>query len=212
MSIFHIRLRVIENNSFFVRMTNKVVIINAFEPTDFFIDQLSKEYEDVLIARNIVPEILFVSTMNFSFTPFPEQYSFDTLEYDLQKCVRAIKNASTVAFFTSEKKEKPMPIFRQLVSRLFHLKSGMINSDIWGHVSAYSKVLRIITVLDDPETWKAFHNSKNRSVVPMPKISFGLFGFGQIYSRTFGYLKGNDMLNPYAQKSLKAMRDMAEKD
>ncbi len=193
-------------------MTNRVVIINAFEPADFFITQLSKEYERTLKERNIAPEILFVNNMNFSFTPFPEQYAFDTLEYDLQKCVKAIKNASTVAFFTSTRKDKPMPIFRQLVSRLFHLKSGMINNDIWGNVSAYSKVLRIITVLDDPEIWKEFHNGKNRSVVPMPKISFGLFGFGQVYSRTFGYLKESDVLNSYAQKSLKAMRDMAEKD
>jgi hypothetical protein len=193
-------------------MTNKVVIVNAFEPVDFFIAQLSKEYENALKERNIIPEILFVNTMNFSFTPFPEQYSFDTLEYDLQKTVKAIKNASTVAFFTSTRKDKPMPIFGQLVSRLFHLKSGMINSDIWGNVSAYSKVLRIITVLDDPEIWAAFHNGKNISVVPMPKISFGLFGFGQVFSRTFGYLKESDVLNNYAKKSLKAMRDMAEKD
>lgn len=200
-----------ENNSFFAKMS-KVVIVNAFDQSDFFIARLSDEYEQALRERNIVPEILVVNTMHFSFTPFPEQYTFETLEYGLQKSVTAIRNASTVAFFTSSRKDKPMPIFGQFVSRLFHLKSGMINSDIWGHISAYSKVLRIITVLDDPEIWREFHNNKNRAVVPMPRISFGLFGFGQVYTRTFGYLKENDLLNDYAKKSQKAMRDMAEKD
>lgn len=193
-------------------MLGKVVIVNAFEPEDFFIAQLSIAYENALNERGIMPELLFVANMNFSFTPFPEQYTYNTLEYDLQKSVSLMKAATTVAFFTSTKKDKPMPIFRQFVSRLFHLKSGMINTDIWGAVNAYGKTLRIITVLEDPDTWKEFHNSRNRSIVPLPKVSFGLFGFGQIFSRTFGYLKDNDMQSKYAQKCIKAMKDMAEKD
>lgn len=190
----------------------KVVIVNAYHAGDFFIEQLSKAYETALKKRNIHPEVLYIPTMNFSFSPFPEQYSFDTLENDLQRSVKAIKQAATVAFFTSSKKDQQMPFLRQFVSRLFHLKFGTVNQGIWGHLSVHNKVLRIITVLEDPEVWAAFHNSRNRSLLPMPKISFGLFGFGQIYSRTFGYLKNNDMENAYAIKSLKAMQDMAEKD
>lgn len=191
---------------------NKVVIVNAYHAGDFFIENLSKEYENALRKRNIVPELLFVNKMNFSFSPFPEQYTFDTLENDLQKSVKAIKQAGTVAFFTSSTKDKQSPFFKQFVSRLFHLKFGTVNHDIWGQVSVYSKVLRIITVLDDPEIWAAFHQSRDRSLLPMPKVSLGLFGFGQIFSRTFGYLKNNDLQSAYAQKSLKAMGDMAQKD
>ena len=193
-------------------MAGKIVIINAFDGEDFFISKLYEEYENALMKRNMQPEILFVNQMNFSFTPFPEQYSFQSLEHDLQRSVSLIKEASTLAIFTSAKKDKASPVLKQFVSRLFHLKSGKVNSEIWGHISAYSKVLRIITVLDDPETWKAFHNNRKRSIVPLPKVSFGLFGFGQVFSRTFGYLKEDGLLNDYARKCLKAMRDMAEKD
>lgn len=193
-------------------MAGKVVIINAFESSDFFISKLCEAYEAALMERNIHPETLYVNQMTFSFTPFPEQFSYQSLEHDLQRSVSLIKGASTVAIFTSAKKEKTAPIFKQFVSRLFHLKAGKINSDIWGHINAYSKVMRIITVLDDPDTWRAFHNNKKRSIVPLPKVSFGLFGFGQVFSRTFGYLKEEGLLNDYAKKSLKAMRDMAEKD
>lgn len=194
-------------------MFSKVAIINAFEPENFFIAQLSKAYDDAIHERGISAELLFVNNMDFSFTPFPDQYTFDTLESDLQKSVEVIKSASTVAFFTSANRDKVVPIFTQFVSRLFHLKDGGINKDIWGdNVNVYSKVLRIITVLDDPETWKRFRNSRRASLVPVPKINFDLFGFGQIYSRTFGYLKDDTILNDYALKSMKAMVSMAEKD
>ncbi len=193
-------------------MLSKVVIINAFDPEDFFIAQLSKAYDDAIIERGISAELLFVNNMNFSFTPFPDQYTYESLEPDLQKSVDAIKGASTVAFFTSASRDKVVPIFTQFVSRLFHLKEGMINKEIWGNINAYSKTLRIITVLDDPDTWKQFRNNRKPSLVPMPKINFGLFGFGQIFSRTFGYLKEGYVLNEYALKSLKTMRVMADKD
>jgi hypothetical protein len=193
-------------------MSSKVVIINAFEPEDFFIAQLSKAYDNAIVEKGISAELLFVNNMNFSFTPFPEQYTYDDLESDLQKSVDAIKNASTVAFFTSANKEKVVPIFTQFVSRLFHLKEGRVNDGIWGNINAYSKTLRIITVLDDPDTWKQFRNNRKPSLVPMPKINFGLFGFGQVFSRTFGYLKEDFVLNEYALKSLNAMRVMADKD
>lgn len=189
-----------------------IVIVNAFDPDDFFISCLSKAYEATLHQRNLSTEALYINQMNFSYAPFPEQYTFDLLENDLKASVKAIRQASTVAIFTSTRADKQAPAFKQFVSRLFHLKSGGINTDIWGQVSVYNKVLRIITVLDDPELWQAFHQEKNRSVVPVPKVSFGLFGFGQVYSRTFGYLKQNDLETEYARKSLKAMRDMAEKD
>ncbi|WP_118975068.1 hypothetical protein [Taibaiella koreensis] len=193
-------------------MHSKVVIINAFEPEDFFIAQLSKAYDNAIVEKGISAELLFVNNMNFSFTPFPDQYTYETLEPDLQKSVDAIKGASTVAFFTSANRDKVIPIFTQYVARLFHLKEGTVNKDIWGYIDAYSKILRIITVLDDPDTWKQFRNNRKPSLVPMPKINFGLFGFGQIFSRTFGYLKEGYVLNEYAQKSIKAMRIMAEKD
>lgn len=200
------------NNLFFVFMLNQVVIVNAFELDDFFISQLSQEYEKYLVKRDIIPEVFYVNRMNFSFTPFPEQFTLQTLEQDLQRCVNAIKMASTLAIFTSTHKDQQTSAFRQFITRLFHLKSGIINHNIWGNMSAHNKVLRIITVLNDPHTWKEFHRNRNRWIVPMPKATFGLFGFGQIYSRTFGFLKDNDMNNVYAQKSLKAMRNMAEKD
>jgi len=193
-------------------MSSKVVIINAFEPEDFFIAQLSKAYDNALSEIGIAAELLFVNNMNFSFTPFPAEFTYDSLESDLQKSVDVIKRASTVAFFTSANKEKVVPIFTQFVSRLFHLKEGTINTDIWGNIHAYSKTLRIITVLDDPDTWKQFRNNRKPSLVPIPKINFGLFGFGQIYSRTFGYLKDGYVLNDYALKSMKLMSTIAEKE
>ena len=193
-------------------MSGKLVIINAFEPEDFFIAQLSKAYDNAIVERGITAELLFVNNMNFSFTPFPEQHTYETLESDLQKSVDAIKSAATVAFFTSANKDRVVPIFTQFVSRLFHLKEGMINRDIWGNSNAYSKTLRIITVLDDPETWKQFRNNRKPTLVPMPKINFGLFGFGQIYSKTFGFLKEDYVLNDYALKSMRTMRVIAEKD
>lgn len=189
-----------------------VVIINAFDPDDFFITRLSEAYEAALRRRNLNMEVLDLHRMNFSHTPFPEQYSFHTLEDDLKKSVEAIARASTVAVFASTRPDKPAPAFKQFVSRLFHLKAGRINAAIWGEINAHDKVLRIITVLDDPALWHAFHQRKNRAVVPVRKVSFGLFGFGQVYSRTFGYLRQNDLESAYAQKCLKAMSDMAEKD
>lgn len=193
-------------------MLNHVVIINAFDKNEEFIGKLSKVYEQALRSRGIVPEVLYVNNMTFSFSPFPEQYAFNTLEYDLQRSVSAIKAAPTVSIFTSTQKANQSPVFRQFFARLFHLKSGSINYDIWGNVLAYNKVLRIITVLDDPDIWKEFHKNRNKWVVPIPKASFGLFGFGQIYSRTFGYLKDNDINNEYGKKSVRAMQNMAEKD
>lgn len=194
-------------------MSSKVVIINAFEPENFFIAQLSKAYDDALHERGIAADLLFVNNMNFSFSPFADEFTFDTLESDLQKSVEMIKAAHTVAFFTSANRDRVVPVFTQFVSRLFHLKDGMINKEIWGDdVNVYSKVLRIITVLDDPETWKKFRNNRKASLVPIPKIDFDLFGFGQIYSRTFGYLKDDMVLNDYAMKCIKTMISMAAKD
>ncbi len=193
-------------------MSSKVVIINAFEPENFFIAQLSKAYDDALHERGIAAELLFVNNMNFSFSPFPDTFTFDDLEPDLQKSVELIQSASTVAFFTSANRDHVVPIFTEFVSRLFHLKDGGINTAIWGDVDAYRKVLRIITVLDDPETWKKFRNSRKATLVPVPKINFDLFGFGQIYSRTFGFLKDDLVLNDYAMKCIKTMVSMAAKD
>lgn len=193
-------------------MSSKVVIINAFEPENFFIAQLSKAYDNALHERGITAELLFVNNMNFSFSPFPDAFTFDDLEPDLQKSVELIQSASTVAFFTSANRDHVVPIFTEFVSRLFHLKDGGINTAIWGNVDAYRKVLRIITVLDDPETWKKFRNSRKASLVPVPKINFDLFGFGQIYSRTFGFLKDDMVLNDYALKCIKTMVSMAAKD
>ncbi|PSK93343.1 hypothetical protein [Taibaiella chishuiensis] len=193
-------------------MSSKVVIINAFEPENFFIAQLSKAYDDALHERGITAELLFVNNMNFSFSPFPDTFTFDELEPDLQKSVELIQAADTVAFFTSASRDHIVPVFTEFVSRLFHLKDGGINTGIWGDVDAYRKVLRIITVLDDPETWKKFRNNRKASLVPVPRINFDLFGFGQIYSRTFGFLKDDMVLNEYALKCIKTMVSMAEKD
>ena len=126
-----------------------VVIVNAFDPDDFFISRLSNAYEATLHQRNLSTEVLYINQMNFSYTPFPEQYTFTSLENDLKKSVRAIREASTVAIFTSTKPGKQAPAFTQVVYWLFHLKPGGINLDILGQISVYNKVLRIITVMDD---------------------------------------------------------------
>src|ERR1700712_1052044 len=108
-------------------MPGKIVIVNAFEPEDFFIRRLSQEYDNTIAGNGMISELLFVSTMYFSFAAFPQQYNFESLENDLQKCVTAIQKASTLVFFTSYKPNmKTNPAFAQFVERLFHLNNGEI--------------------------------------------------------------------------------------
>jgi hypothetical protein len=195
-------------------MSKNIVVINAFEPEDFFIRRLSQEYDNAIAENGMVSELLFLGSMYFSYTPFPQQYTFDTLENDLQKSVTAIKAASTLTFFTSyDPKKNTNPAFGQFISRLFHLDGGTINKEIWGEVNAYNKKVRIITVIDDEETWRKFKHNRSGSMLPLPinKINFKMFGFGAVYSSTFGYLQDN-VLNDYGLKCLSKMHELGGKD
>ncbi|MFT3936533.1 MAG: hypothetical protein QM726_23105 [Chitinophagaceae bacterium] len=192
-------------------MPGKIVIVNAFEPEDFFIRSLSQEYDNTIAANGMMSELLFVSTMYFSFSPFPQQFNFETLENDLQKCVTAIKAASTLVFFTSYKPDRLNPAFSQFVSRLFHLDAGNINKGIWGNINVYNQKVRIITVIDDEESWKRYNRQRLPLPLPINKVNFKLFGFGAVYSSTFGYLQ-NNQLNDYGIKCLKTIAELAKKD
>ena len=193
-------------------MSGNIVIVNAFEPEDFFIRRLSQEYDNAIAGNGMISELLFVSTMYFSFAAFPQQYNFESLENDLQKCVTAIKKASTLVFFTSYKPNmKTNPAFAQFVQRLFHLNNGEINKSIWGDINAYNQKVRIITVVDDEEAWKRYNRQRLPLALPINKINFKLFGFGSVYSSTFGYLKDNQ-LNEYGIKCISTMHELGKKD
>jgi hypothetical protein len=193
-------------------MQNKITIINAFDAEDYFIEKLSKEYDNAVTENGMVSELLFISSMNFSFAPFPQQYTFDTLERDLQESVNAIKSASTLAFFTSYHTRKHInPAFAQFVSRLFHLQNGSVNKSIWGEGVTYNKRIRIISVIDDVATWKKYKFKKDASILPINKIDFSLFGFDEVFTSTFGYLQDNEM-NEYGLKCLSRMHDFALSD
>jgi hypothetical protein len=185
-------------------MQNKVVVINAFEPDDFFISQLSRKYDNAVAEAKSFSELLIVSSMNFSFAAFPEQYTYDTLEPDLQKSVDAINSADVLAIFTSYRPEMS-PVFSQFIARLFHLHKGGINTGIWGNISVHNKLVRIVTVIDDYNTWRKYKFKRDPSVLPIHKTDLSLFGFGTVATATYGYLQDN-ILNEYGFKQLSRMQ------
>lgn len=194
-------------------MSNKIAIINAFDPEDFFIELLSRQYDNAIAENGMVSELFFVNSMFFSFTPFPESYTFDTLEPDLQRCVQSVRQASTVAIFTSfHTRGEINPAFAQFVNRIFHLSAGAPNKQIWGETtSIYNKRVRIISVIDDPKTWGQYKYKRNASMLPIHKINFRLFGFGEVYTSTLGYLNDN-IVNEYGEKALRKMTELGMHD
>ncbi len=191
-------------------MPNQIVVINAFEPEDFFISQLSQTYDNAVAEAGSLSELLIVSSMFFSFTPFPERFDYASLEPDLQKSVDAMKLASVLAIFTSYRPDIN-PAFSQFISRLFHLDKGGINTGIWGHINVYNKLVRIITVIEDEPTWKRYKFRRDPSMLPIHKIDFSLFGFGIVSTSTFGYLENNE-LNEYGLKQLAKMYKFGSSD
>lgn len=189
----------------------KVVIINAYEPGDFFATTLAREYDNQLAQQGTSSALLFISNMYFSQTAFPERYTFETLESDLQKSVELIKSASTLTFFVSFGSKGLNPAFQAFVNRLFHFAQGRINEAIWGYITAYTKKIRIITILNDEIIWQQFKRDRKSIYHPINKIDFRLFGFGEIYTTTFGFLKEN-IINSYAEKCIGTIHQLAKKD
>lgn len=192
-------------------MFTRVVIINAYEPNDFFAATLAKEYDNQLSQQDTPSVLLFISNMFFSKTAFPERYSYENLESDLQKSVDYIKAASTLTFFVSVGAEGLNPAFQAFVNRLFHLEKGRINEKIWGNITAYTKKVRIITILNDETIWQQFKQDKKGVYHPINKIDFKLFGVSEIYTTTFGFLKEN-VINDYAKKCIQTLQELAKKD
>ncbi len=187
----------------------KVVIINAYEPRDFFADAL-KAYDNTIAQAGTSSSLLFISNMYFSQTAFPERYTLDTLESDLQKSVALIQTAQVLSFFVSIG-QRVNPAFESFIKRLFHLTHGRINENIWGRTAAYNKKVRIITIINDEAIWKQFKQNKKNIYHPINTIDFRFFGFGQIYTTTFGPLK-ESVINAYAEKCIKTMHVLAKKD
>lgn len=192
-------------------MFTRVAIINAYESNDFFASTLAKEYDNQLSQQNTPSVLLFVSNMFFSQAPFPERYTYESLESDLQKSVNYIKAASTVTFFVSVGVKGINPAFQAFVSRLFHLERGRVNDKIWGQITTYIKKVRIITILNDEAIWHQFKKNKRSIYHPINKIDFKLFGFSEIYTATFGFLN-EPSINTYAQKRIKIVQELAKKD
>ncbi len=189
----------------------KVAIINAYEPGDFFATTLAREYDNQLTQQGTSSTLLFISNMYFSQAAFPERYTFKTLETDLQKSVELIKNASTLTFFVSFGSKGLNAAFQSFVNRLFHLTQGKINENIWGHITAYNQKVRIITILNDQTIWQQFKQNRKSIYHPINTIDFRFFGFGKIYTTTFGFLK-EGVLNMYAEKCIKTIHELAKKD
>jgi len=193
-------------------MLSKITIVNAFDPEDYFIEFLSREYDNAVSESGVMSELLFINPMHFSYTPFPEHYTFDTLEPDLQRSIQSIKDASVVSIFTSWNPHKePNPAITHFVNRLFHLQHGAINTGIWGDTNTHHKRVRIITVIDDPAEWRRYKRTRDPGALPVTKIDFRLFGFGEVFTKTFGYLKPGE-LNDYGRKCVETIHFLAAKD
>ncbi|MCZ4242397.1 hypothetical protein [Pedobacter punctiformis] len=162
-------------------MYNKVVVINTFEPGDFQIDHFAKAYDNGVAESGNLSELFFTGNMLFSATPFPEKYTFETLETDLKQLVIAIKNASTIIFFTNYKPDRTNHQLKNLISRLFHITQGSINREIWGDFNSFHKQqVRIITYMDDLKTSIEYKAARDPQKFPIQKVPFRFFGFGRI--------------------------------
>lgn len=189
----------------------KVVIINAYEPNDFFASTLAREYDNQLTQQNTSSALLFISNMFFSQAIFPEKYTFETLEHDLQKSVELIQSASILTFFVSMGSKGVNPAFQSFTNRLFHLKQGRINETIWKRPTAYAKKVGIITILNDEQLWKQFKENRKSIYHPVNKVDFKLFGFGQVHTTTFGFLRENK-INDYGLKCIEKIQRFAKND
>ena len=168
------------------------------------------EYDNAVSSEGAVSSLLFPATMDFNVNVAASEYGCSELEPDLQKSVDAIKSADTLAVFTSYKPDSN-PIFPGFINRLFHLRSGEINYSIWGRNFDASKRVRIITVIDDHDTWRKYKFRRDASQLPIHKIDFRVFGFEQVYTSTFGYLQDN-VMNEYGLKQVAKMHRFAFTD
>lgn len=191
-------------------MQHKTVIIHAFEPQDFFIGKLAEAYTDALSEAGAVVETLSVNTMKFAHVPNPKEYTYANLEQDLQQSIEAIRSASSLAVFVNYRPDMN-PALAQFLSRIFHLKAGVVNNDIWGKERVHDRKVRIISVIDDEPIWEAFKIKKDTSILPTNKVNFRLFGFGFLSTANFGFLR-DEVMNEYGLKQLGKVKKYAVDD
>ena len=191
-------------------MQHKTVIIHAFEPEDFFIGKLAETYKDAIAEAGATVEILSVNTMQFDHVINPKDYDYSKLGQDLQQSVDAIKTANSLAIFVNYRPDANIA-FAQFLSRIFHLKAGVVNNDIWGKERVHDRKVRIVSVIDDEAIWEAFKLKKDPSILPTSKVNFRLFGFGFLAAANFGFLRDNE-LNDYGFKQLEKVKKYAVDD
>ena len=191
-------------------MPKKIVVINAFGPEDFFIARLSEAYYESVTAQGAVTSILSPKQMDFAMENAPENTTYATLEPDLQKSVDLIRDASVVSIFSTFKPVMES-VFTGFIARLFSDLDGMPDSGIWGSTTFTNTKLRIITVIDDHDTWHRYKFRREASALPIQKTDFTRLGFENATTATFGYLTDN-IINEYALNKIAKMHQFGTAD
>ncbi|MDH7464183.1 hypothetical protein QEG73_22995 [Chitinophagaceae bacterium 26-R-25] len=195
---------------------SRIVTIQGYAPTDIFATKLADEYDNFLCGHGNVPTLIPINSLYFESSAFPEQYTFDTLESDLQQAITVLKNADVITIITTFRKDYTNPKYNHFISRLFHLLNGGLNRSIWGDVDFHKKKLRNLTVFThlDSDALVGREEMKKSLLLQSSAIAvqnFRLLGFEEVYSSMFRNFR-ESIHEKYALKYFRQVRELAEKD